>query len=141
MNEERNGRGLKTRKSKNLISYFNGIGAFLLILILALVVLFGAVLTGAASESGGINVNYSYDAGEDTNNNDNGEEPDVSTRNATNVSTISATLNGRVDGNGSSTGAWFEYGRDRDLDDRTSERSVGSGTDDFSARVTGRISL
>ena len=68
----------------------------------------------------------------------NDAEPDVTTRSATNIGSTSATLNGRVDGNGSSTDVWFEWGRDRDdLDEETDEESTGSGTDEFSERITG----
>lgn len=65
------------------------------------------------------------------------DEPDVNTRSATDIEDTEAMLNGRVDGNGLSTRAWFEYGTDRDLDDSTSERSYSSGTTNYSARITG----
>jgi len=64
------------------------------------------------------------------------EEPDVTTKSATSISDDRATLNARVDGNGSSTTAWFEYGTDRDLDDSTSEESVGSRSTDFDLRIS-----
>ena len=72
---------------------------------------------------------------EDDNNNDN--EPDVTTRNATNVTTSSATLNGEVDGNGTSVRAWFEYGTSTSLGYRTSENSYGSGSTDYSRSISG----
>jgi hypothetical protein len=64
------------------------------------------------------------------------EEPDVTTKSATSISSNRATLNARVDGNGSSTKAWFEYGTDRDLGDSTSEESVGSRSTDFDLRIS-----
>ena len=65
------------------------------------------------------------------------ERPDVTTRNATSITDDGATLNGRVDGNGAYTYAWFEWGRDRDLDDSTFDVAIGSGTKNFDIRITG----
>ncbi|OGI66176.1 hypothetical protein A3A95_00470 [Candidatus Nomurabacteria bacterium RIFCSPLOWO2_01_FULL_39_18] len=65
------------------------------------------------------------------------DEPDTTTRSATNVTDESAVLNGRVDGNGAYTYAWFEWGRDRDLDDSTFDVVIGSGTKNFDIRITG----
>jgi len=84
--------------------------------------------SGSASDSVTINV------GDEDNDN---EEPDVTTRSATNIDSDSATLNGRVDGNGLSTRAWFEWGEDRDLDDSTRERSYGSGSTSYDEQISG----
>ena len=65
------------------------------------------------------------------------ERPDVTTRNATSITDDGAALNGRVDGNGAYTYAWFEWGRDRDLDDSTFDVAIGSGTKNFDIRITG----
>jgi uncharacterized repeat protein (TIGR01451 family) len=70
-------------------------------------------------------------------NNNNDDAPDVETRNATNVSTTSATLNGRVDGNGHSVRAWFEYGTTYSLGYTTSSSSYGSGSTNFSRSISG----
>ncbi|OGI68132.1 hypothetical protein A2738_03040 [Candidatus Nomurabacteria bacterium RIFCSPHIGHO2_01_FULL_42_15] len=67
------------------------------------------------------------------------EEPEVITRSATNVSSTSATLRGRVDGNGSSARAWFEYGTNTSLGYTTSENSYGSDSSEFSRSVSGLI--
>jgi hypothetical protein len=64
-------------------------------------------------------------------------EPNIATENATNVDSNSATLNGFVDGNGFSTRAWFEYGRDINLTSSTSKSSYGSGVDNFSKNISG----
>jgi len=94
-------------------------------------------------------IDYPYDRGcssrtdnsensDDNNNND--DEPEVTTRDASSISETSATLNGRVDGNGSNTRVWFEYSDDRgDIagDEETNEDSVGSGTTSFDDRITG----
>ncbi|MFA6257182.1 MAG: hypothetical protein WCT29_02615 [Candidatus Paceibacterota bacterium] len=76
--------------------------------------------------------------------NDDGDnqKPDVTTRSATDIDDEEATLRGEVDGNGSSTRVWFEYGRDRnDVEDgdgeETDEISTGSGTDDFDDQIDG----
>jgi uncharacterized repeat protein (TIGR01451 family) len=69
---------------------------------------------------------------------DNDEDgPEVTTRSATNVSTMDATLNGRVDGNGRSTRAWFEYGTTMNLGYSTSRTSYGSGTTTFKKTISG----
>jgi hypothetical protein len=65
------------------------------------------------------------------------DEPDVSTENVSNVGTNNATLEGFADGNGLSTRVWFEYGTNRSMNDSTREKSHGSGSDDFSARISG----
>src|SRR3989344_635824 len=83
--------------------------------------------SGSASDSVTINV------GDEDNDN---EEPDVTTRSATNIDSDSATLNGRVDGNGLSTRAWFEWGEDRDLDDSTRERSYGSDSTSYDEQIS-----
>ncbi len=46
---------------------------------------------------------------EDGSNNDNSEEPDVTTDSATSVGSTSAKLNGNVDPNGDDVEVWFEY--------------------------------
>ncbi len=85
---------------------------------------YGSVLSFRTDDNGG------------SNNND--DEPDVTTKSATNIGSTSATLRGEVDGNGSSTRVWFEYGRSRsDLNEETDEDSVGSGNEDFTDRITG----
>ncbi|MBI5139767.1 DUF11 domain-containing protein [Candidatus Nomurabacteria bacterium] len=81
---------------------------------------------------------FSFRTDEDDDNNNNDDEPEVTTKSATSISRSSATLNGRVDGNGSSTKSWFEWGTSRnDLDEETSKRSTGSGTDTFESRISG----
>jgi uncharacterized repeat protein (TIGR01451 family) len=71
-------------------------------------------------------------------NDDNDEDgPEVTTRSATNVSTMDATLNGRVDGNGRSTRAWFEYGTTMNLGYSTSRTSYGSGTTTYKKTISG----
>ena len=79
------------------------------------------------------------DDSEDSDDNDN-DKPEVTTRDASSINETSATLNGRVDGNGSNTRAWFEYSDNRSdisSDEETDEDSVGSGTTTFSDRITG----
>ncbi|OGI57527.1 hypothetical protein A3B85_01860 [Candidatus Nomurabacteria bacterium RIFCSPHIGHO2_02_FULL_37_13] len=73
----------------------------------------------------------------DDNNDDNINEPDVTTRNATNIKTGGAILNGRVDGNGSSARAWFEYGTNYYLGSSTSRNSYGSGSTNYSRSISG----
>ena len=81
---------------------------------------------------------YSFRTDEDDNYDDNnGDGPEVTTRSATNVSTMDATLNGRVDGNGRSTRAWFEYGTTMNLGYSTSETSYGSGTTTYKKTISG----
>lgn len=63
-------------------------------------------------------------------------EPEVETRSVTDVEQEEATLRGRVDGNGANTFVWFEYGEDRDLNDSTGDKRVGSGNSNFSATIT-----
>ncbi len=73
---------------------------------------------------------------DDDNNND--EAPDVTTRPATGVTSNRATLNGRVDGNGSSVDAWFEYGTSRNnLNDETRDEGYGSGSTSYDDQITG----
>ena len=73
---------------------------------------------------------------DDNNDNNNDNEPDVTTRSATNVDENGATLNGRVDGNGSSTRAWFEYGTSYNLSSTTNENSYGSGSKNYSKSIS-----
>ena len=68
---------------------------------------------------------------------DNNEDPDVTTRAATDVDSDSATLNGRVDGNGTTTRAWFEYGTSRNMGEETRDRSYGSGSTSYDQNITG----
>ncbi len=70
-------------------------------------------------------------------NGNNNDGPDVTTRSATNVDYSSATLNGRVDGNGLSTRAWFKYGTTRSLNESTRERSYGSGSTSYDEEING----
>ncbi len=72
---------------------------------------------------------------DDNNNDNNNNEPDVTTRSATNVNFGSATLNGTVDGNGTSTRAWFEYGINYNLGYTTQQSSYGSGSTSYSRSV------
>jgi uncharacterized repeat protein (TIGR01451 family) len=68
---------------------------------------------------------------------DRDEEPDVTTRNATDIRATSATLNGRVDGNGSTARAWFEYGTNYNLGYSTSRNSYGSGSRSYDRSISG----
>ncbi len=68
---------------------------------------------------------------------DESNEPDVTTRSATNVGTGSATLNGRVDGNGSSARAWFEYGANTNFGYLTSRNSYGSRSINYDKNISG----
>lgn len=70
-------------------------------------------------------------------NDDDIDEPDVTTRNATNITTGSATLNGRIDGNGSSVRAWFEYGTNTSFGYSTSQNSYGSRSTNFDKSISG----
>ena len=72
----------------------------------------------------------------------NRDQPDVTTRSATDIEENEATLRGEVDGNGLSTRVWFEWGEDRDdVEDgdgeETDEMSTGSGTDSFDEDIDG----
>jgi uncharacterized repeat protein (TIGR01451 family) len=78
-------------------------------------------------------VTVRVDDKEDNNN----EEPDVTTKNATNIDSTSATLNGRVDGNGLSTRAWFEYGTNYSLGHSTSQNSYGSDSTNYNKSISG----
>lgn len=84
---------------------------------------------GSATDSVTVRVN--------DNNNNNDREPNVTTRSATNVRNTSATLNGRVSGNGSTVRAWFEYGTNTSLGSSTSRTSYGSGSTDFDRGISG----
>lgn len=70
-------------------------------------------------------------------NSSSGNAPEVEVDSATNIDEDSAELNGTVDGNGSSTTAWFEWGTSTSVNNDTSHVSVGSGFDDFSRTITG----
>ena len=70
----------------------------------------------------------------------NANEPDVTTRSATGVSSTSATLRGEVDPNGDDTDAWFRWGTSSsNLNRTTSQQDVGDGTNDvsYSANISG----
>jgi hypothetical protein len=62
--------------------------------------------------------------------------PTLTTTAATSVTSGSATLNGKVNPNGASTSAWFEWGISNTLSsyNTTARQSVGSGTDTVSVR-------
>jgi len=69
-----------------------------------------------------------------------GDEPDVTTRSATDIQIFSAVLRGEVDPNGEDTDVWFEYGTSRsNLNRDTGTEDVGDGTreEDFDERITG----
>lgn len=97
--------------------------------------------TITCSNSAGFDVASETVTFNDDDDND-GERPDVTTNPATNIDRDEAILRGDVDGNGLSTRVWFEYSRDKDdVEDgdgtETSEQSTGSGSQDFSRRITG----
>ena len=69
-----------------------------------------------------------------------GNEPDVTTRSATDVSTNSAVLRGEADPNGEDTDVWFEWGTSSsNLNRDTATEDIGDGTsnESFDARITG----
>ena len=67
--------------------------------------------------------------GEEIDEEEEGDAPDVTTLSATDIDTDDARLQGEVDPNGDSTDAWFEWGTSSfDLDEETDDQSVGSGT-------------
>lgn len=69
-----------------------------------------------------------------------GDQPEVTTLAATNVTQTSARLNGEVDPNGEDTDAWFEWGTSRSaLNRATRAENVGSGTrvEDFDSVLSG----
>ena len=70
------------------------------------------------------------------NNDDDGDGPDVTTRDATSVDTEDAVLNGQVDGNGRTTRAWFEYGTSTSLGYSTTRTSYGSGSTNYDRTIT-----
>lgn len=70
-------------------------------------------------------------------NDNNNDEPEVTTRNATSIGISNATLNGQVDGNGSSVRSWFEYGTNTNFEFSTSESSRGSGTTNYNKSISG----
>lgn len=65
--------------------------------------------------------------------------PAVTTQPATNVTATTATLNGAVNPNGSSTTCYFEYGATTSYGSTTTSQSAGSGTDNVTvtANLTG----
>ncbi len=78
----------------------------------------------------------SFDTDSDGNSN-NGSSPSVSTYAATGVDQYSATLNGRVDGNGTYTTRWFRYGTSTGyINMTTSSVNNGSGSRSVSEYVT-----
>jgi len=68
--------------------------------------------------------------------------PTVTTGSATSVTSSSATLNGTVNPNGSSTTYYFQYGTSTSYGSSTTSTSAGSGTSDVSvdASISGRSS-
>jgi len=62
--------------------------------------------------------------------------PTVTTDSATSVTSSSATLNGTVNPNGSSTTYYFEYGTSTSYGSMTSSTIAGSGTSDVSASAS-----
>ncbi|MEJ2684772.1 MAG: fibronectin type III domain-containing protein [Candidatus Sulfobium sp.] len=58
--------------------------------------------------------------------------PTVTTGSATNITATSATLNGTVNPNGTSTTAYFQYGMTVSYDNSTPFQSVGNGTSNLS---------
>ncbi len=69
-------------------------------------------------------------------NSNNGQEPDVDTRSATDITEIDAELNGSVDGNGDYATGWFEYGTDRyNLNRRTNTTNIGTGQRSMSETI------
>src|SRR5579862_7349869 len=54
--------------------------------------------------------------------------PTVTTNSASSVTSSSATLNGSIDPNGSSTNWYFEYGTTTAYGSKTSVQNAGSGT-------------
>lgn len=78
----------------------------------------------------------SFDTDSDGNSN-NGSSPSVSTYAATGVDQYSATLNGRVDGNGTYTTRWFRYGTSTGyMNMTTSSVNNGSGSRSVSEYVS-----
>jgi hypothetical protein len=136
-----------------IMKYLKAFWVFMLILIVAFA-LKESVALSASPSHGGVYNEYSepdedfqyFDGDEfdcntcddDDDDNDNSDdEPEATTRSASSISTTSAILNARADGNGASTRVWFEFGDDRDMEDETPSKSIGSGTDTVSVRVTG----
>jgi len=135
-------------KNKVILNYIKIVGVFLFVVMFAFTFRAMSVLADFSPSVGGHYNGYNEpdddfdwgfddDCDCDDNDDNDDDEPDATTRSASSVGDTNATLNGRVDGNGSSTRVWFEYGRDRDLDDETSQRSIGSGTDTVSIRISG----
>ena len=65
-----------------------------------------------------------------------GNSPYVQTTSASSISEHSATLNGSVDPNGSATSYWFEWGDTGSLNNTTSLRSAGSGSNSINGSYT-----
>ena len=61
--------------------------------------------------------------------------PTVTTGSGTNITMISATLNGTVNANGTSTTAWFEYGKTSGAYDKTTTTQGVSGSSDTSVSI------
>jgi len=64
-----------------------------------------------------------------------GTDPSVTTGAATDVAQTSATLNGTINPNGTSTNYYFEYGKDTSYGSTTETANAGSGTTDVSVSV------
>ncbi|MFA5792059.1 MAG: hypothetical protein WC884_03415 [Candidatus Paceibacterota bacterium] len=73
------------------------------------------------------------------NNQQNNNQPSVTTNSATNITNSSATLNGWVNGNSIYTTAWFEYGTNTSFGYSTSQNSYGSGSSSYNANIAGLI--
>lgn len=65
--------------------------------------------------------------------------PDATTGSASALGTATATLNGSVNPNGSSTNAWFEWGTSTSYGNSTSQQSVGAGSStlSYNASISG----
>ncbi|MFZ3011560.1 MAG: hypothetical protein WA060_00995 [Minisyncoccia bacterium] len=98
---------------------------------------FRAMAENSEGTARGSILSFSTDDNNDDNDDDNDERPDVTTRDATNVSSYNATLNGRVDGNGNTTRAWFEYGTSTSLGYSTARTSYGSGSTNYDKMISG----
>ena len=82
----------------------------------------GKTITASYSTNGGNNTNWIF-------------APDVTTSAATGVTTSSATLNGTVNANGTSTTAWFDYGATSGSYTGSSTTQSVSGTSDTSVSI------
>lgn len=67
----------------------------------------------------------------------NSDAPEVTTKEATNISETQAILRASFDGNGSPTEVWFQYGKTNTFGKTTPVINYGSGTGDVSQLITG----